>query len=355
MADPSKTEKATPKKRRDERKKGNVFQSKDAITVTTLIVTFSILFIFADSMLEQIDQIFYLCFSYAAELGIGKVPTVIDSIVREGILLLLKTAGLIMVFGVAATVVATFAQTKMLVTAESLKPKFNRISPIEGFKRLFSMRSVVDALKGILKISILLYIVYRYVTGMTNSFFNYLYMDLGLACSDLFQHTFSMILQIVLAFIVLAAFDFYYQWWEYERKMRMSKQEIKDEYKQIEGDPKIKAKIKETQRRMAMSRMMQQVPGADVVIRNPEHVAVALRYKPDRDNAPIVLAKGLDELALRIVSVAEAHKVSVVENIPLARSLYASTDLNREIPSDLYGAVADVLVYLYRMKNKEPQ
>ena len=131
----------------------------------------------------------------------------------------------------------------------------------------------------------------------------------------------------------------------------MSKQEIKEEYKQTEGDPQIKGKIKERQQQMARSRMMQQVPQADVVIKNPTHYAVALRYQPDRDNAPVVLAMGQDELALRIIQVAEENKVAVVENIPLARALYASAELGREIPAEFYGAVAEILVYIFRLNN----
>ena len=152
-----------------------------------------------------------------------------------------------------------------------------------------------------------------------------------------------------LSYVVLAAADYFYQRWDYERQIRMSKQELKEEFKQLEGDPQIKSKIKHTQRKMAQSRMMQKVPQADVVIRNPTHFAVALRYKPDQDQAPLVLAKGQDQVALRIVKVAEEHGVAVVENVPLARSLYASTELGQEIPPEFYNAVAEVLVYLYRL------
>ena len=152
-----------------------------------------------------------------------------------------------------------------------------------------------------------------------------------------------------MAFTALAFFDYLYQWWDYERQLKMSKQEIKEEYKQTEGDPQVKGKIKQIQRQRAQQRMMQQVPGADVVIRNPTHFAVALRYHEQEDNAPVVVAKGVDELALRIVKVAEESGVSVVENVPLARALYASTKLDREIPPDLYGPVAEVLVYVLKL------
>lgn len=349
MAEGNKSEKATSKKRRDERKKGNVFLSKDAIAVISLISGFFVLRLLAGSIATQFNDFYALCMHYAKSLPAGQVSAALPDIVHAAVLFLAKTAGILLAVASIAALGATFAQTKLLVSADSIKPKFNRISPIEGFKRLFSMRSVVEALKGLLKISVLLYITFQYVRGMVSSFFNYINIDLGVACSDLFQQTFTMVVQIIMAFTVLAAFDFFYQWWDYERKLRMTKQEIKEEYKQVEGDPKIKQKIKETQRKMAQSRMMQAVPAADVVIRNPEHVAVALRYDPAHDLAPVVLAKGMDELALRIVKIAEESKVPTVQNISLARSLYASTELNQTIPAEFYGAVADVLVYLFKI------
>ena len=233
-----------------------------------------------------------------------------------------------------------------------MKPKFNRINPLEGFKRLFSLKSLINALKGILKISILMVIVYMSIEGMFHESAKYLYVELQASCSHLFSEGMGMVMKIALAFVALAALDILYQWWDYERQIRMSKQEIKEEYKQTEGDPQIKGKIKEMQRKRAQSRMMQQVPQADVVIRNPTHFAVALRYHPDEDAAPIVLAKGMDSLALRIVQVAEEHKVAVIENVPLARALYADAELDQEIPPALYNPVAEVLVYIFRLNEK---
>ncbi|MDE6280571.1 MAG: EscU/YscU/HrcU family type III secretion system export apparatus switch protein [Oscillospiraceae bacterium] len=163
----------------------------------------------------------------------------------------------------------------------------------------------------------------------------------------------GMVMRICIAFVAVAALDFFYQWWDYERQMKMTKQEVKEEYKQMEGDPQVKGKIKEIQRRRAQQRMMQQVPGSDVVIRNPTHFAVALRYKPDEDDAPIVLAKGQDNIAMRIVEIAEENKIAVVENVPLARALYAQTELNQMIPPDLYGPVAEVLVYIFKLNEKK--
>ena len=167
-----------------------------------------------------------------------------------------KAAVPLMAAAAAAGVVATFFQTKLLVSGESLRPKLSRISPLQGVKRLFSLRSVVEALKGLLKIAVLLILIFRYITNVLDLFTKYLYTDLLAACAHLFEESFLLSMQIGAAFAVLAAADIFYQWWDYERQIRMSKQEIKEEFKQTEGDPKIKGKIKETQRKMAQSRMM---------------------------------------------------------------------------------------------------
>ena len=210
---------------------------------------------------------------------------------------------------------------------------------------------MIEAVKGVLKIVVLLWLVYTNLMDAISVSHKYLYTDIGSGIQHMYESILKLIFQIIIAFGVLAAADYLYQWWEYERNLRMSKQEIKEEYKQTEGDPQIKGKIRERQQQMARMRMMQQVPKADVVIKNPTHYAVALRYRPEQDNAPIVLAMGQDELALRIIKVAEESKVAVVENVPLARALYASAELGREIPPEFYGAVAEVLVYIFRLND----
>ena len=349
-----KTEKATPKKRRDERKKGNVMMSKDVVAVATLLGSLAMLRIMGDTVVEQAKNLFASSFSLIAESGAAAAGQSLRELFTRCILVFVTVAGPFLAVTALLAVAATFAQTRMLVTGESLKPKFNRISPLQGFKRLFSMRSVVETLKSLLKIVVLLYLIFSYFGDTAVGFSRFFDMELGQACSILFNDILALVLRVAVAFVVLAGADFFYQWWDYERQMRMSKQEIKEEYKQTEGDPQVKGKIKEIQRRRAQQRMMQQVPGADVVIRNPTHVAVALRYKPDKDQAPVVVAKGLDELALRIVKVAEENQVAVVENVPLARSLFAETDLDREIPPQFYGPVAEVLVYVLKLDQEPP-
>lgn len=348
MADAQKTEKATPKKRRDERKKGNIFFSNDAVSVVVLLVCFAVLYVLGSMAVGAIEQFMQYCMDMASR-PFDDVSGQANGLFIHMIVAFAKSAGPIMAAALVAALAATFFQTKLLITGEPLKPKLSRLNPVEGFRRLFSMRSIVEALKGLLKIGVLLYLIYRYLAGIVTTFSKYLYTDIPAACAHLFQEGFGLAMQIVLAFAVLAGADIFYQWWDYERKIKMSKQEIKEEFKQMEGDPQIKGKIRQIQRQMAQARMMQQVPKADVVIRNPTHFAVALRYHPDQDNAPVVLAKGQDILAARIVRTAQENGVAIIENVPLARALYANAELNREIPPELYNAVAEVLVYLYRL------
>ena len=352
MADGSKTEKATPKKRRDERKKGHVLMSQDVVSVVTLVGAWYLLWVLSGMIVDEVAAFLQYCIRQTGGHG-GVVMAELYELEKQGIWVVLKTTGPLLLTTAVCAVVATMFQTKMLVSGELLRPNFNKINPLEGFKRLFSLKSVIDALKGILKIALILIIIYRNLRGLIEVSSKYLFTDIGSVVAHLVSACGKMMFQIILAFVVLAAADYLYQWWDFERQMRMSKQEIKEEYKQMEGDPQVKGKIKEIQRRRAQMRMMQQVPEADVVIKNPTHFAVALRYKPDRDNAPIVLAKGQDALALRIIRTAEEHNVTVIENRPLARGLYAEAELNQEIPASFYNAVAEVLVYIFKLDERQ--
>lgn len=346
MAEGEKTEKATPKKRRDERKKGHVFMSKDAVSVATLIGSVMMLRVTFRNMVEQIAEFMRYCITLAKSNGPTAIP---KELVLQSAMLIARTAGPLLAVTVFLAIVVTMTQTRMLISFELIKPKFSKLNPISGFKNLFSLKSIVEVLKNILKIIILMIIVYLSLRGLMNVAERYMYADIFGACDHLLNEIYSMLLKVILGFVVLAAADFMYQRWDFERQMKMTKQEVKEEYKQTEGDPQIKGRIKQVQRQMAQSRMMQNVPGADVVVRNPTHVAVALRYHPGEDAAPVVLAKGLDYLALKIVEIAEANDVITIENRPLARALYAEAEVDQMIPPDLYEAVADVMVYLYKM------
>ena len=318
--------------------------------MVTLTGAYALLRLLGPVYIEQATTFLQYCLGEAALSGMTLSGLMQEILGRAGMVLVM-TIGIFTAAIIVVSVATTMFQTKMLVTAEPLKPKLSKLNPIEGIKRLFSLRSVIETLKGILKIILLLWLIYNNMMDMVAVNHKYLGTTLTQTVTHMYDSTLSMIFQIIIAFAVIAAADYFYQWWEYERNLRMSKQEIKEEFKQMEGDPQIKGKIKERQQQMARSRMMQQVPQADVVIKNPTHYAVALRYRPEQDNAPIVLAMGQDELALRIIKVAEENNVAVVENVPLARALYAGAELGREIPPEFYGAVAEVLVYIFRLND----
>ncbi len=326
--------------------------SKDAVAVASLLGTFATLWLVTGMFAEQLGGFMTLCIASAGETPQETVSKS-GELGIQGIMVILKTVGPVVAAAILCAVAATFAQTRFLVSTESIKPKFSRLSPLQGFKRLFSLKSLVETGKNMIKIVILLVIIFLSIRDMFLESSNYLYTDLSAAAAHLVEVAGSMVVRICIAFVAVAALDFFYQWWDYEKQMMMTKQEVKEEYKQMEGDPQVKGKIKEIQRRRAQQRMMQQVPGADVVIRNPTHFAVALRYKPGRDDAPIVLAKGQDAVALRIVQIAEENKVAVVENVPLARALYAQAELNQFIPEELYDPVAKVLVYIFKLNDKQ--
>ena len=283
------------------------------------------------------------------ELSQGDVP----KLGFQAGLVVVKGALPILLIGCALAVLATGIQTRFLFASKAFKPKFSNMNPLNGIKNLFSMKNLVEILKGIVKIILLGVILYHMLKGEFFRLINTMYMDLSLSTVYVLKKIMSMVLQVYMYFAAVAALDYFYQWWSYEKKIKMSKDEIKEEYKQLEGNPEIKGRIKDVQRQRARSRMMQAVPQADVIIRNPTHYAVALKYDPNRDNAPHLIAKGQDELALRIVRVGEEHEVVVIENKPLARGIYASTPLGAEIPGEYYGVVAEILVQVYKLKNRK--
>ncbi len=351
MAGESKTEKATSKKRKDERKKGNIFLSRDIVILVSLLGMFVTLKMFFPIIYGTLKK--YLM-EYMTMAGTMKEISndFTMQISQNFMLTFVKVAMLLLLVSVLLSVVATAFQTKLLFAADSFKPKFNRLSPLQGIKRMFSLKSVMEVVKGLIKITILFVIIIQYIKKQIIHFPDFLTMDIIPTCAYMLDAAFGMVLNIGIAFAAISVFDYFYQWWDYERQLKMSKQEVKEEYKQLEGDPKVKGKIKELQRKMAMSRMMQSVPSADVVVKNPTHFAVALKYDPEKNTAPVVVAKGQDELALRIIKVAEENQVYVIENKPLARALYATTEVRQQIPPDYYGAIAEILVYVYKLKNK---
>lgn len=351
MAADSKTEKATPKRRRDERQKGNVFTSNEINIVVGVFCMFYLLKLYFPMMLETVGQ--YMEKMLAQASGTNDMTTGgLNRLALDFFVTALKGGLPLLLAGLVLPVVSVGVQTKFLFTTKNLKPKLSKLNPLSGIKRLFSLHNVVELLKNMLKTVILIYVLYTILKKDFLLIVKTMDMDISQSSAQMLNMIFSMVMTIVLIFVVIAFFDFLYQKWDYERRIKMSKQEVKEEYKETEGNPEIKGRIKKLQRENAMKRMMQAVPQADVIIRNPTHFAVALKFDIDTDTAPQVIAKGMDELALRIVAIGEENGVAVVENRPLARALYAECDLGGLIPVEYYGAVAEVLIYVYKMNQK---
>lgn len=345
-----KTEKATPKKRKDERKKGRVAKSQDINGAILLILCLLALFVFGSFILRQMMGVYQHTFTEFIhwELTEISVQQIFNSATMEAAKMLAPIMLVAMISGFASN----FMQVGFLFTTETLKFDLKKIDPIQGAKRIFSIRAIVELLKSLLKIisigAITFFVIWIYkdqmlMTAFTNpesslAFFGRVTIVMGIAAT--------------VALLVLAIFDYAYQRFDFEKNMRMSKQDIKDEYKNVEGDPLIKSKIKEKQRQIATRRMMSEVPNADVVITNPTHFAVALKYDEAKANAPYILAKGTDQIALKIKEIAKANDVITIENRPLARGLYHATEIGDVIPEEFFKAVAEVLAYVYRLEKK---
>lgn len=345
-----KTEQPTAKRRREARKEGNVFQSKDISTVVMLFGIFWAVRVMLPYMYKTVLQ--YL------KWIVGGIGSDLDNFISSQLFSITVASFLrctlpLLLISMVLGILSNGVQTRFNVSFQVLKPKFSKLNPISGIKKLFSLKKVVELLKNLLKISLLLVLLYNLLKNDILPVARMIDMPLMASATTTLSMTFDLVAKVCMAFAVVAFFDFLYQRWEYERDLKMTKQEVKDEFKQTEGNPEIKGRIRKIQRQMAMSRMMQKVPQADVIVRNPTHFAVALKYDPDKNGAPIVLAKGQDDLALRIVKVGEENDVFIIENKPLARALYAACELDREIPSEFYGAVAEILVYIYKAGHRE--
>lgn len=347
-----KTEKASSKKREDERKKGNIFMSKDVTAVVSLVVSFFVLQFFVGSFVNKLLEVYRLQTTRASELvTIGSADVM--QIFQEFISVFATTVlPVMLIIGVVA-ILMTGMQTRFLITREQIKFKMERLSILKGIKKLISLRALVELAKSLIKVILITWLLYGKVRDAMNSLPQMIDWDIWQAVTFTGEQIMSLVISVAIAFGAVAAADFIYQWWEYEKSIKMTKQEVKDEYKNMEGNPEIKGKRRQKQNEMAMNRMMQAVKEADVVVRNPTHFAVALKYKLDQDPAPIVIAKGQDHIALKIISEAEKHKVATVENKPLARGLYELSRINEAIPADFYQPVAELLAWLYSTKEKK--
>lgn len=352
-----KTEEPTSKKLSDARKEGQVARSKEVTSAFELLFAFILLNLWVERMgIFFVGNIYdlYSQIPQYIKMYDGQVPEqTINRIFVESMTRVLSIMAPFLIVGVAVAFIVNVLQVKWKPTTKPLRPKFNKLNPMSGFKRIFSPMALVELLKSVLKLSLIGYVVYSYLGDHMPPLFQFYSISLNQGIAQVGSLAVNLGIRIALFYMIIAALDFAYQKIKFKKDMKMTKQEVKDEYKMTEGNPEIKGRIRRIQRQMAMSRMMQSVPEADVVVRNPTHFAVALKYDPEKHAAPVVLAKGQDYLALRIVRTAEEHGVSVIENRPLARALYAASEVEREIPAEFYGAVAELLVYIYRMNHRD--
>ena len=349
FADGEKTEEPTAKKRSDARKKGQVGKSQDLSAAFVLLMGFFILRIFWEYIYTEIHN--YTVYIYSHLVQTIDTETVI-SLFLGIILLFLRTALPVMIGILIVGLGINFYQVGLNFNTEAIGLKLDKLNPINGFGRLFSKRSLVELVKSLFKIAIIGFFLYRYLKDEIPIMPQYIFLNLTTSLAKIADLVFGMAFQVIAVIIILGILDYSYQKWQTTQDLKMTKQEVKDEHKQSEGDPQIKGKIKQKQRQMAMMRMMQEVPKADVIVTNPTHFAVALAYKKG-DVAPLIVAKGQDYVALRIKDIGRENGVVIVENKPLARALYASAEVGDVVPQELYQAVAEVLAYVYRLKHRD--
>ena len=346
--DAQKTEDPTPKKLEEARKRGQVALSREVNNWLMLLMGTILLMALADSVMGNLRD--YLRIFIERSYDIPGAPGGVAVALSNSVMEVLKILLLPFLLLLATAFFAPFVQIGPLFSADTIKPDISKLSPFKGFKRLFSTRSLMEFVKGVLKIAIIsvvgVVIVYPYYGQLEHL----IGLPMPLFLDELQEIIVRLMIGVLVVLVVVAAVDLVYQRMEHYKKMRMTKQEIKDEYKQTEGDPHVKARLRGLRQQRARQRMMQNVPKADVVITNPTHYAIALKYTPGEMDAPLCLAKGVDEVALRIREVAEEHDILLYEDRPLAHTLYEVVEVDEPIPAEQYKAVAEVISYVYKVK-----
>ncbi|WP_186429945.1 fused FliR family export protein/FlhB family type III secretion system protein [Clostridium sp. BSD9I1] len=348
FASDDKTEEATPHKLNEAKKKGQVAKSKEASLALTLLACTLIITALGNYIVEGLkDTIIHFLTNFLyMELSYNNLFYITFITLTRVAMLVLPVMIPIMIMGIAANLM----QTGIMFTKEPIKPDFKKLNPISGIKRMFSVRTLVELVKDVLLITVVGYIGYKFL--MENyikilNLYNLRFSVLIEAIKELIQ---SIFFKVTLVLVALALADYIFQRRQFKKDMRMTKQEIKEEFKQQEGDPQVKGKIKQKQREMAMSRMMQSIPDASVIVTNPTHLAIALRYKQGKDEAPKVIGKGADYIALKIKEKAREYEIPIIENKPLARMIYEKVEIDEEIPVEMYQAVAEILAVIMKSK-----
>lgn len=351
-----KTEPATEKKLRDARKDGQVAKSKEIANGLCLLTLFLLLKLFSGKMGNSMGEMFQSIYNKIPGLikSDGGFPpeSGINAVITLGMIKIITISAPVLICGLVVSIFSDYIQVGWAPTGKPLIPKLSKIDPINGFKRFFSLNSVMELLKAVAKIILIGYVSYSYLKKNSKSFIILLDMPLTQGIGLIGSLVINLGIRISVIYMILALTDYTYQKIKFSHDMRMSKQEVKDEFKDEEGNPEVKSKQKQKMQEVSRRRMMQKLPEADVVITNPTHYAVAILYDSKQYDAPVVIAKGADYLAQRIKKVAKEHEIEIVENKPLARMLYANVEIGGQVPPELYQAVAEVLAYVYHLKGK---
>ncbi len=342
-----KTESATPKKRKEEREKGNVCTSQEVITVITLIVGFLALRMFVPLFYEESRSSMASAFAFE-RLGTWTGPYLAtwfaSSMVSLG-----KLMSLLLVPVVLAGVISSLVQTGPMYSPEAMELKFGSLNPLNGLKSLFSAHSVVNMVLSILKVALVVYVAYMVFSEKAMTILGLANVPVGAAAAWMFSTIFTLTMKVMTVFAVVAVLDWWFRWYKFEKSIMMTKQEVHDETKQQDVNPVVKKAQHKKFRELSLLRMMSEVPNATVVVTNPTHVAIAIQYDPEKMAAPRVVAKGLRLVAERIKRIARENNVPVIEKPELARALYKHVRVGSEIPSKFYEAVASVLAYLHKI------
>jgi flagellar biosynthetic protein FlhB len=342
-----KTEQPTGKKLEDARKKGNVPQSREVPSVLILSGSVGVLFFAGSWMLGRLTEIMRAMYQRAGTLTMAPetMHTLLWEIFLNSVVILIPLMLVVLTAGVFGNVV----QFGFLITGEKLSPNLAKLNPISGLKKLVSLKSLVELVKSIVKLVIISGIAYVVLNRYLDQIPGLMQLSVGNIIGFIGQVSFQMCFYTCMVLFLMAVLDYAYTKWQHQHDLKMTKQEVKDEHKQREGDPSVKARIRSVQREMARKRMMEAVPEATVVITNPTHLAIAIKYEEGMP-APIVVAKGAGFVAQKIKAIATDNDIPLVENKPLARTMFKSTEVGDFIPADLYRAVAEILAYVYRLK-----
>lgn len=345
-----KTEPATDKRRQDAIDRGNVPKSQDLSSVVILLIGFLMLRYYGPDLYGRCGDYMRYTLSHAIFSGLTMPDTLV--LFNQFVLLILRVMAPFLFAILLGAIISNVIQTGFLFRLNPLLPDIDRLNPISGIQNIFSWKLVAELVKSILKILIVAYIPYATIRDQFPFLIKMIQVEPMPAIILVLKLIFSMAIKIILVLLALAIADWAFQKWRHEENIKMSKDEIKEEYKQREGDPRVKQKIREKQRQASSKRMMEEVPKATVVVTNPTHIACALKYVQGEDTAPKVVAMGAGLIARKIKEIAKENNIPIIENKPLARQMYNMLEIGDEIPPDLYAAVVEILAQVYRMKNQ---